>query len=163
MASDQVKDLEFDISESLKEPFIGTLNFRVQKSVRIVNFEFSTHDMGCCRTTGRDVEYGLKLTHNGKILLCCHKADVDMQVKKTLILEPGNTYKLETWVGKHPAPKPGQVVRHCDYHYAQILRSEKGTYEPFEFVFTETEDNTTVELLNRTCVYVISYEIIADQ
>lgn len=153
MANISTTDLDFDISESMLDPFNGTLQFTVRSKIRITNFEFSTHDMGCGRTSERDVKYGLKLTLNGKILFTYHKTRVDVEVGKKLILTPGNTYKLETWVGGHKAVKPGQIVKSCHYHYAQIAPSDTTNYEPFDYVFADDEDQPS----NRTCVYVISY------
>lgn len=157
MASNESKDLDFDLSEWMLDPFKGVLEFTVQKKIRITNFEFSTHDMGCHRSSGRCVKYGLKLRLNGKILYTYHNKKVDVEVNKNLMLTPGNTYKLETWLGGHTPLKPGQIVKSCYYHYAQISRSDVTNYEPFDFIFGDNED---AEPSNRTCIYVITYEII---
>lgn len=159
MTDNEIKDLDFDISEYTLDPFKGLLRFTVQKKIRIVNFEFSTHDMGCRRTSGRGVKYGLKLTLNGTTLYKYHKASVDVQVSKHLVLTPGNTYRLESWLGGHTALKPGQIVKSCYYHYAEVCRSDKTDYGPFQFVFGDNRRAAT-EPKNKTCIYVISYEII---
>lgn len=159
MAESQSKDLEFNLSEWMLDPFKGTLQFTVQKKIKITYFEFSTHDMGCCRVDERNVKYGLKLTLNEKTLFTYHNSMVDVQVSKDLILSPGNTYRLETWLGGHTKLKKGESGQSCYYHYAQILRPNRRYYGPFDFVFSDDKDKT-VKLSNTTCVYIISYETV---
>lgn len=158
MTDTETTDLDFNVSEKMLDPFKGSLKFTVQRKIRIAYFEFSTHDMGCRQTMGRPVKYGLKLTLNGKTLFSYHNARVDVEVNKKLILTPGNTYNLETWLGGHARLKSGKIVKSCYYHYAQVSRSDGIDYEPFEFVFAENDDNGQPS--NKTCVYVISYQLI---
>lgn len=152
-------DFDFDVCESMFEPFKGTLTFSVQRKIRITNFEFSTHDMGCRRTGGRSIKYGLKLTLNGKILFAYHNTKVEVNVCK-LILTPGRVYKLETWVGGHN--KTNQIETSCEYHYAHIQRSDKGkaTQAPFIFIFPDDEEEETEESSNKTCLYIIEYKTV---
>lgn len=156
MSNNESHDLDFEMSEKMFEPFQGTLQFTVQKKIKIISFEFSTHDLGCRRNTEPSVKYGLKLKLNGKILFTYHKDSVDAQVKKSLILTPGNTYQLDTWLSGHKAVKPGEKVKTCEYHYAKVSRSTRNTYEPFQFISKDGGEKS----LNTTCVYIISYEIL---
>lgn len=159
MADSQTKDIDFDMSESMSDPFKGTLRFAVQRNMEIKNFEFSTHDMGCRRINGRRIKYGLKLTLNGKKIFSYHNHKVDVQVQDKLILTPGNTYQLETWVGGHVKLKSGQNVNSCEYHYAQINRFDKTDRTPFIFIFPDDEDENK-EPSNKTCLYIIEYKIV---
>lgn len=159
MAEYESRDLDFDISEYTSDPFKGMLAFTVQKTIRITGFEFSTHEMGCRRAVERRIKYGLKLKLNGKILFSYCKESVDVQVSNELTLTPGNTYTLETWLGGHGPSKAGQVEKECQYHYAQVHRCDATNYAPFNFVFGDDDDEHS-ELSNKTCIYVISYEIL---
>lgn len=160
MTETAITDLNFDISKCMLDPFIGTLKFTVEKKIRIVNFEFGTHQIACRRSVGEDVvKYGLKLKLNGRFLFLYHKTDVDVEVNEQLILSPGNTYTLETWVTGHPKLRPGQVERCCYYHYAQVDRSDDMDYKPFDFLFEDNKKENT-EPSNKTCIYSISYEIV---
>ncbi len=147
-----IKDLEFNISKKMTDPFKGTLKFTVKKEMKITYFEFSTHDMGCCRTVSWDIKYGLKLKLKKKTLFTYHKQKVDVDVN--LILSPGNTYTLDTWLSGHNKLKSGKYMEPCYYHYAEVLRSDNINYEPFEFIYPDDET------ANTTCIYVISYEAI---
>lgn len=92
-------EIDFNLDDWILDPFRGSLFFPVQKKTKI--FEFGAHDVdgGCRRTTGPEVKYGLKLIGNGKV-----------ECKKELLLTPGITYQLETWMGGHKALRPGQIV-----------------------------------------------------
>lgn len=157
MADSQTTDFDFDVSESTMDPFKGTLRFAVQRNIQIENFEFSTHEMGCRRIVGRTIKYGLKLTLNGKNLFTYHNNKVDVDVKKKLILTPGNSYQLDTWLGDHTKSTPGQTVKSCQYHYAQIRRSDETDHAPFKFIFPDNEQENA-EPSNKTCLYVIAYK-----
>lgn len=159
MADNEIKDLEFDISECMLDPFKGVLAFTVRKKIKITNFEFSTHAMGCHFITGRSVKYGVRLRLNGEVLFTYYRNSVDVQVKKNLILEPGKRYELETWLGSHIPLKSGRISKSCLYHYAQITRSDVNDYEPFDFIFGDNEDDYD-EPSNKTCIYVIEYKIV---
>lgn len=157
MSNNETHDFDFEMSECISDPFKGRLQFTVQKKIKIVSFEFSTHDLGCRRNAERSVKYGLRLKLNGKILFTYHKDNVDAQVKKSLILTPGNTYTLDTWLGGHKAVKSGEKVKPCQYHYAKVSRTTRKSYEPFKFIFSNDGDQ---KISNTTCVYVISYELL---
>ncbi|KAG4066546.1 hypothetical protein HA402_007182 [Bradysia odoriphaga] len=159
MADNRTNDFEFDITEWMVNPFKGMLRFDVQKKIEIKNFEFSTHEMGCRRIGGQDVMYGLKLTLNGNILFTYQNVKVDVDVSDILILTPGNTYQLETWVGGHTSNKRGQTVKSCKYHYAKIYRSDKKDRAPFTFIFPDDEEDNA-EPSNKTCLYIIEYKIV---
>lgn len=154
MTNNESQDLEFHSPDQMLNPFQGTMRFTVKKKIKIVYFEFSSHDIGCYLPTGLKVQYRLRLTLNGKVLFAYHNYRLDVQVKRPVILTPGNTYKLETWVGRHRFLPPG---KECSYHYTEISRSKQSSYVPFNFIFTNEEN---AESTNTTCLYVISYKII---